>query len=171
MLTHTDVKTADPKERSFQGILLAGCQILVVALPVGMFWMEGKSKVKQHLRTSAAIGVRAMDSVACRLSGRQMSLQAAREALARLDNDQRAQLLALGCPMRPLQVFTPLQFSFSSGVQSGISEEVLCHAVCRRQKAPHQPPSNCRCQLITLARTHTSHTARKACLQRQAIAG
>ena len=119
MLTHTDVKTADPKERSFQGILLAGCQILVVALPVGMFWMEGKSRVKGHLRASAAIGDRVMDSVTHRLSRRQMSLHAAWEALARLDNDQQAQLLALGSPMRPLQVSMSLQFSISI-VQEGL---------------------------------------------------
>ena len=113
MLTHKDVKTADPNERSFQGILLAGCQILVVVLPVVMFWIEGKSKVKQHLQASAAIGVRVVDSVTNRLSGRQMSVQAARETLARLDDDHLAQLLALRSPMLPLQVSAPSQFFFT----------------------------------------------------------
>ena len=74
MLTHPEVKTADPKERSVQGILLAGCQILVVVLPVGMCWMEGESKVKQHLRDAATTAVRVAESTTNLMSGRQMSM-------------------------------------------------------------------------------------------------
>ena len=113
MLTHPDVKTADPKERSFQGILLAGCQILVVTLPVGMFWMVGESKVKQHLQASAAIGIRVVDNVTRRLSGRGMSMHAAQEALAAIDSDHQAQIQALGSPkVRRLQVSTRSRFWF-----------------------------------------------------------
>lgn len=58
MLTHQRVGTADSNERSFEGILLASIQILVVTLPLGTFWMERRSTVIQHLRAAARVATR-----------------------------------------------------------------------------------------------------------------
>ena len=75
-----------------------------MALPIVAFWMEGKSTVKEHLLASKIIAVRVGDKFTNTLSGRQMSMRAAHEALTCVDNDWQAQLIGLGASPQPRQV-------------------------------------------------------------------
>ena len=95
MRTHPMVDTASSTERSFQGYLLASCQIMVALLPLALCWQTDRSRMKQHSQLVAARLAALKEDITNRHLRQEMSRTSAAAKLSALGPEQLQRLLDL----------------------------------------------------------------------------